>query len=81
MIRNNICCVSSIAEAQIAIRFGAFAIGHVGKVPSGQKLKEMPVPDSLLKNHQANNYFFLKKVLHQFSCSASSVSISSNIFR
>jgi len=36
MIRIKICCISSIAEAHIAIFFGASAIGLVGKMPSGQ---------------------------------------------
>jgi phosphoribosylanthranilate isomerase len=36
MIRIKICCISSIAEAQTAISFGADAIGLVGKMPSGQ---------------------------------------------
>lgn len=36
MIRIKICCISSVAEAQTAISFGANAIGLVGKMPSGQ---------------------------------------------
>ena len=36
MIRIKICCISSIAEAQTAIKFGADAFGLVGKMPSGQ---------------------------------------------
>jgi phosphoribosylanthranilate isomerase len=36
MIRIKICCISSIAEAQTAISYGADAIGLVGKMPSGQ---------------------------------------------
>jgi len=36
MIRIKICCISSLAEAQTAISFGADAIGLVGKMPSGQ---------------------------------------------
>ena len=36
MIRIKICCISTIAEAQTAISFGASAIGLVGKMPSGQ---------------------------------------------
>lgn len=36
MIRIKICCISSIAEAQTAISFGADAIGLVGRMPSGQ---------------------------------------------
>jgi phosphoribosylanthranilate isomerase len=30
-----ICCISSIAEAQLAIKYGATAIGLVGNMPSG----------------------------------------------
>ncbi|WP_461041258.1 phosphoribosylanthranilate isomerase [Spirosoma harenae] len=33
--RLKICCISSIAEAQLAIRFGADALGLVGRMPSG----------------------------------------------
>jgi phosphoribosylanthranilate isomerase len=36
VIRIKICCISSIAEAQTAISFGASAIGLVAKMPSGQ---------------------------------------------
>lgn len=36
MIRIKICCISSVAEAQTAISFGASAIGLVGRMPSGQ---------------------------------------------
>lgn len=35
MIRVKVCCISSIEEANIAIRFGASALGLVGKMPSG----------------------------------------------
>lgn len=34
-IRVKICCISSIAEAQLAIHLGADAIGLVGRMPSG----------------------------------------------
>nr|WP_245860103.1 phosphoribosylanthranilate isomerase [Spirosoma aerolatum] len=33
--RVKICCISSLDEAQLAIRFGADALGLVGKMPSG----------------------------------------------
>ena len=33
--RVKICCISSIAEAQMAIRYGAAALGLVGHMPSG----------------------------------------------
>lgn len=35
MVRVKICCIQSIAEAQIAIENGAYAIGLVSKMPSG----------------------------------------------
>ncbi len=35
MIRIKICCIASIAEAQIAINAGANALGLVGRMPSG----------------------------------------------
>src|SRR5205085_11935017 len=33
--RVKICCISSIQEAQLAISYGAFAIGLVSEMPSG----------------------------------------------
>jgi phosphoribosylanthranilate isomerase len=44
MIRIKICCISSVAEAQTAISFGASAIGLVGRMPSGQGV----IPDDLI---------------------------------
>jgi len=35
MIRIKICCISSPEEAQMAIRYGASALGLVGRMPSG----------------------------------------------
>ena len=35
MTRIKICCISSIEEATLAIRYGANAIGLVGPMPSG----------------------------------------------
>src|SRR5665647_299878 len=35
-----ICCISSIAEAMMAMHYGADAIGLVGKMPSGPGLIE-----------------------------------------
>ena len=35
MTRVKICCISNIVEAQLAIRFGASAIGLVSEMPSG----------------------------------------------
>jgi phosphoribosylanthranilate isomerase len=43
--RVKICCISSIDEAELAIRFGASAIGLVGNMPSGPG----PIPDELIK--------------------------------
>lgn len=34
-IRVKICCISSIEEAKMAVRYGASALGLVGKMPSG----------------------------------------------
>jgi phosphoribosylanthranilate isomerase len=42
--RVKICCISSIDEAQMAIEYGASAIGLVGKMPSGPG----PIPDELI---------------------------------
>ncbi len=55
MIKVKICCIQSIAEAQIAIDNGAFAIGLVSKMPSGpgviseSKIREIAkwVPDNI----------------------------------
>lgn len=41
-----ICCISSIAEANMAISYGASAIGLVGRMPSGPG----PIEDELIKN-------------------------------
>jgi phosphoribosylanthranilate isomerase len=43
--RIKICCIKSVEEAKIAIRFGASAIGLVAKMPSGPG----PIPDDLIK--------------------------------
>lgn len=42
--RIKICCISSIAEAAVAINHGADALGLVGKMPSGPG----PIPDWLI---------------------------------
>ncbi|MEL6987626.1 MAG: phosphoribosylanthranilate isomerase, partial [Bacteroidota bacterium] len=42
--RVKICCISSIEEAQLAIQFGADALGLVGKMPSGPG----PISDELI---------------------------------
>jgi phosphoribosylanthranilate isomerase len=42
--RVKICCIKSIAEAQMAINYGASAIGLVGQMPSGPG----PIPDELI---------------------------------
>lgn len=42
--RIKICCISSIEEAQLAISFGADALGLVGKMPSGPG----PIEDELI---------------------------------
>ena len=34
-IKVKICCISSIQEAQLAVKYGADAIGLVGNMPSG----------------------------------------------
>jgi phosphoribosylanthranilate isomerase len=34
-IRVKICCMGSVAEARLAIRYGADAIGLVSRMPSG----------------------------------------------
>jgi len=41
-----ICCINSIAEANLAIRYGASAIGLVGRMPSGPG----PIEDQLIKS-------------------------------
>ena len=43
-VRIKICCISSVAEAKIAIEYGADAIGLVGKMPSGPG----PIEDTLI---------------------------------
>jgi phosphoribosylanthranilate isomerase len=41
-----ICCINSITEAKLAMRYGASAIGLVGRMPSGPG----PIEDELIKN-------------------------------
>jgi phosphoribosylanthranilate isomerase len=43
--RIKICCIASVAEARMAIRNGADALGLVGKMPSGPG----PIEDELIK--------------------------------
>ena len=42
--RIKICCISSISEAKLAIKYGADALGLVGKMPSGPR----PIDDELI---------------------------------
>jgi len=44
--RVKICCISSPAEAKLAIDHGADALGLVGKMPSGPGI----IGDALIKN-------------------------------
>ena len=44
-VRVKICCISSIVEAKLAIRYGASALGLVGKMPSGPGV----IDDDLIK--------------------------------
>ena len=46
MVRIKICCISSVVEAFMAIRYGASALGLVGKMPSGPG----PIADELIKD-------------------------------
>lgn len=43
-IRIKICCIASIAEAAVAVRHGAAAVGLVSKMPSGPG----PIPEPLI---------------------------------
>jgi phosphoribosylanthranilate isomerase len=45
MSRLQICCISSIDEARLAIAAGAHALGLVGEMPSGPG----PIPDALIR--------------------------------
>ena len=44
--RIKICCINSVAEAKLAISFGASAVGLVGKMPSGPG----PIEDELIES-------------------------------
>lgn len=44
MTRTKICCISSVAEAKLAVRHGASAIGLVSAMPSGPGV----IPESLI---------------------------------
>jgi phosphoribosylanthranilate isomerase len=43
-LRLKVCCISSVAEARIAVAAGAHALGLVGEMPSGPG----PIPDELI---------------------------------
>jgi phosphoribosylanthranilate isomerase len=44
LTRVKICCIASVAEAQLAIRYGANAVGLVSAMPSGPG----PIPEDLI---------------------------------
>jgi len=44
MVRVKICCIASVAEAELAVRHGAAALGLVGRMPSGPG----PIADELI---------------------------------
>ena len=44
MVRVKICCIASVAEAELAVRHGAAALGLVGRMPSGPG----PIADGLI---------------------------------
>lgn len=46
MIKVKICCITSVSEAQMAMQYGASAIGLVGRMPSGPG----PIEDELIKS-------------------------------
>jgi phosphoribosylanthranilate isomerase len=50
MTRTKICCISSVAEAQLAVRHGASAIGLVSEMPSGPGV----IPESLIREIAAS---------------------------
>ena len=48
-IKVKICCISSTAEAKLAIQYGAAALGFVGKMPSGPGIIEDELIQSIAK--------------------------------
>lgn len=46
-MRVKICCISSVAEAQLAIRYGAYAIGLVSEMPDSTGVGV--IPDDLIR--------------------------------
>jgi Phosphoribosylanthranilate isomerase len=46
MTKIKICCISSVAEAKLALKYGADALGLVGRMPSGPG----PIEDELIKS-------------------------------
>src|SRR5438105_1813738 len=44
MVRVKICCIGSIEEAALAVRYGASAVGLVSAMPSGPG----PIPEELI---------------------------------
>ena len=45
LTRVKICCIASIEEAKLAVKYGASAIGLVSEMPSGPG----PIPEELIK--------------------------------
>lgn len=50
MVRVKICCISSVAEAKLAVRHGASALGLVGHMPSGPGVIADEVIDRIAKS-------------------------------
>ena len=46
MLKIKICCIAGVEEAKLAMRYGASALGLVGRMPSGPG----PIADELIKN-------------------------------
>ncbi len=58
-MRFKVCCIASIAEAEMAITAGAWAIGLVARMPSGPG----PIPDNKITNIAAATKGRIKRVL------------------
>ncbi len=50
MVKIKICCIGSQAEARLAMRYGASAVGLVGRMPSGPG----PIGDTLIRSIAAS---------------------------
>ena len=62
MTKVKICCISSIAEAKLAVDYGAAAIGLVAKMPSGPGVISDELISAIAKTVPSSVDTFLLKI-------------------